>query len=129
MVKKHKDNSIFSTQKVKTKFRRSKKWLDFRKKMRKKQSTDPITNYPLRAGCNLHHKNLNPNNYQDISNESHFIFLNKQTHETIHWLYNYYVKDDKILERIKVLLDEMKGITKDDNNSLDIEIEVNVNEE
>lgn len=111
MAKKKKDTSVFSTQKDKTKFRRSKKWTTFRKHMRKKQSTDPITNYPLRAGCNLHHLDLNPNNYQDLSNESHFVFLNKQTHETIHWLFNYYQNDKDVLNRVKDMLDKMLEFT------------------
>lgn len=48
--------------------------------------------------------------YTDITKEDHFIMLNKTSHDTIHWLYRYYVKDPEVLDRLKDILDRMKEI-------------------
>lgn len=92
-------------QKAKRKFRSSSKWKDFRTSF--KNEVDVITNKKLYKGWNLHHKDLNENHYEDITDRNKFCSLNKSTHEMIHWLYNYYKNDPNILDRIKELLDEM----------------------
>lgn len=96
------------SQKAKTKFRSSAKWLKFRHFMNVKQKgLDPITNKKLLKGANLHHCDLNEKHYQDLSDPEKFVFLNRQTHDTLHWLFRYYEKDPGILDRLKFYLDKM----------------------
>lgn len=75
------------TQDIKTKFRRTKKWKDFRLKVRKEQKVDPITKKPLATTFNLHHEDLNPEHYTDISDQDHFIGLNSMSHDVVHFFY------------------------------------------
>lgn len=94
---------LSNSQKKKRDFRASKKWKDFRKqKMNEQGNIDPITLKKLYKGWNLHHRHVSANDdeYQDISNSEHYVCLNKQTHEFLHWLYRYWKKDPTILERI-----------------------------
>lgn len=79
------------SQKDKTKFRKSKQWLDLRKSVRETQKLDPITEKPLSKTYNLHHGDLSPENYSNISDLSKFIGLNSQSHTLVHFLYG----DDK----------------------------------
>ena len=91
-------------QKDKRNFRASKIWKAFRKKMMNKQKNiDPITKRKLYKGWNLHHKHVTADidEYQVISNEEHYVCLNKQTHEFLHWLYRYWKNDPDILNRIE----------------------------
>lgn len=105
------------TQKDKTKFRASKKWRDFRDRIRHVQEKDPVTGAKLSRMSNLHHKDLNEEHYEDLSDESHFVFLNKKTHETVHFLY---VKSKprewrkRVLVLIKILK-EMENINSREN--------------
>lgn len=71
----------------KAQFRRTKEWKDFRDKIKKKQKKDPITDKPLTKNYNLHHLDLDSNHYTDISNETHFIGLNNQTHDVVHFFF------------------------------------------
>ena len=98
------------SQKDKTKFRQSIKWKKFKTYIKKTRKLDCITLYPLRKGWNLHHLNLNEEHYTDLSNETHFEPLNRKTHETIHFLYNYYAKDKEIIDRLRDLLERMYEI-------------------
>ena len=100
------------SQKEKTKFRQSAKWKKFRNYLKKLRSVDCVTLKPLRAGWNLHHLNLDEKDYTDISDETHFACLNKKTHDMVHFLYVYYVKDEKILDRLKEILDKMKELNR-----------------
>lgn len=95
-------------QKVKTKFRGSSTWKDFRKKMKEVYSgKDALTGFPLRKGWNLHHMDLDPENYTDISNLDNFIPLNKASHEVIHFCFRYYQKDQNFLTNLEKLLKRM----------------------
>lgn len=99
---------MISKSKEKSKFRATSVWKKFRKQMDDKfNHTDPITNYPLRKGHNLHHLNLNPNEYTNITNEDHFIPLNKNTHEVIHFCYNYAKKDPEFMKRLCYFVQKM----------------------
>ena len=95
-------------QKLKTKFRGSKEWKEFRAHMRDKQKVDPITGAKLTRMANLHHKDLNEDHYTDISDESHFVFLNQAMHKTVHSLF---LKSDpkawrkRVLALIRILKD------------------------
>jgi hypothetical protein len=102
------------SQKDKTKFRRSAKWKKFKAYVRKIKKVDCITLYPLRKGHNLHHLDLNEAHYEDVSDISHFEPLNRKTHETVHFLYPYYVKDNAIIDRLRDLLERMRIINESD---------------
>lgn len=100
-----------STQNWKSKFRNSTAWKKFRKEVyHYYKGIDPITRKKLYAGYNTHHMDLNPDHYKDLSNMEHFVPLNKKTHDFIHWLYDYWIKDPEILDRIVQLLTDMREI-------------------
>lgn len=96
-------------QKKKRNFRQSKKWKEF-KKLKKKEcgGIDKITQKPLHKFWQLHHEDLDADNYQVLNDN--FICLNNQTHEFIHWCFRYYINDPAIIDRIKTELDKMKKI-------------------
>lgn len=96
--------------KAKCKFRSSSKWKKLRDKLKKQRKLDELTMKPLRAGWNLHHLDMSESHYEDISNESHFSCLNRQSHECIHFLFRYYKDDHSILLRLKDILDRMERL-------------------
>lgn len=75
------------TQDTKTKFRRTQAWKKLRDKIRKEQKVDPITLKPLSTTYNLHHLNVDPLKYTDISQPDHFLGLNSSTHDMVHLLW------------------------------------------
>lgn len=95
----------------KTKFRASKEWKEFRKKLSDRK-TDEITLNTLRKGYNIHHLDLNKDNYCNIENENNFCVLNKKTHDMVHFLYSYYRKDKSILKRLEFILERMYELNK-----------------
>lgn len=46
--------------------------------------------------------------YMDIRDKDNFVFLNKTTHETVHFLFRYYIKDEQVIDRLREVLQEMK---------------------
>ena len=74
-------------QTAKTKFRRSAKWLRFRKMMKAKQKVCAVTGKPLGPTANLHHLCMDETQYENIEDESRFVFLSKTAHECVHWLW------------------------------------------
>lgn len=74
-------------QAAKTKFRSSSKWIKFRKHMKATQKVCAVTGKPLGPSANLHHMDLREENYQNLDDESHFVFLSKSAHDAIHWLW------------------------------------------
>lgn len=100
-----------SNRQKKDKFRKTKEWKSFRTEMKEQSNNkDALTNKPLRAGWNLHHLDLRPEHYSDISDAYHFICLNRQSHEFVHWLYRYYAKDPDIIDRIIDAMNRMKSL-------------------
>lgn len=94
-------------QKKKRNFRQSKKWKDFRhQKNVEQKGIDPITKKKLCKGANLHHRNLNADEYENIENTDDFVMMNHQTHECLHWIYRYYKNDKDILNRIREELEK-----------------------
>lgn len=75
-------------QSAKTKFRRSSKWMKFRRYMKAKQKIDPITGSLLTLSCSVHHMDLREENYEKLDDESHFVALNSTSHATVHFLWN-----------------------------------------
>ena len=97
---------------AKAKFRQSKEWKEFRKRIFDKQDgKDVITGKKLYKGYNVHHLDMSAENYDQLIEEN-FIAINKQTHETIHTLFRYYRDDKDILNRIKQTLDKMVELNK-----------------
>lgn len=74
-------------QAAKTKFRRSSRWMKFRRYMKEKQKVCAVTGKPLGPTANLHHLCLDENQYENLDDESHFVFLSKTAHECVHWLW------------------------------------------
>ena len=97
---------------VKAKFRQSKEWKEFRKRIFDKQDgKDVITGKKLYKGFNCHHLDMSAENYDQLIEEN-FIAVNKTTHETIHALFRYYQKDPTVLDRLKTTLDRMNELNK-----------------
>lgn len=109
LVHKHK-----LTQKDKHKLRQSADWLKLKRRLIEEfGEIDFITGKPLIQGkMTCHHMDLNPANYANYSNEENFILLNEGTHRLLHQLYNYYEQDEKILEKLKQVMDRMLSINK-----------------
>lgn len=95
---------------VKAKFRSTKAWKEFRKRIFDKQDgKDIITSKKLYRCYNVHHLDMSEANYDKLIEEN-FVALNKQTHEVLHFLFRYYQKDPAILDRLKTVLDRMKEL-------------------
>lgn len=102
-----------SAQSKKAKFRQSKKWKEFRHAMNVLQhGKDPITNKKLYKMANLHHMNLDADEYENLDNPDNFVLLNSKTHDALHWAYNYYKDDPTFLDRFKSYLDKMVELNK-----------------
>ena len=71
----------------KTKFRRTARWIKFRRYLKSKQKTDPITGSPLTPSCSVHHLDMREENYEDLSDETHYVALNSTSHSTVHFLW------------------------------------------
>lgn len=97
---------------VKAKFRQSKEWRAFRKRIFDKQDgKDIITGKKLYKGYNVHHLDMSADNYDKLIEEN-FIAVNKNTHETLHFLFRYYKNDKYILNRMEQILDKMIELNK-----------------
>ena len=97
---------------VKAKFRQSKEWKEFRKRIFNKQDgKDIITGKKLYKGYNVHHLDMSAENYDQLIEEN-FIAVNKQTHEALHFLFRYYQKDHTILDRLKTVLEIINELNK-----------------
>lgn len=101
------------SQKEKTRFRASGKWKKFISYIKKSRQVDEITLKPLRVGCNCHHLDQREEHYTNIKDESRFMILNRQSHEMLHWIYRYYVKDKEIIDRLRTALELMKKYSED----------------
>lgn len=102
MTKMNKMNKMTKTQKAN--FRMSSAWKVFRSNMKKKASCiDWVTKKPLSKTWNLHHLDLRSEHYKDISDPERFMPLNEDTHEFVHWLYRYWLKDKGILDRLNLV--------------------------
>lgn len=115
-------------QEEKSWFRTTHTWVDFRKtfevdtykelkngKKKPIKTVDYLTGNPLKKGYQLHHIDLNPQHYTDLIRE-HFIPLNPQSHDTLHWAYTQMCKDRDFINRFVDLLNRMYEI----NNGKDV---------
>lgn len=73
-------------EKKKSKFRRSNKWKNFRRELKRNQVFDPVTGSRLSTSAVCHHLDLRPENYEKVS-EDRQVMLNPQTHDCLHYLY------------------------------------------
>ena len=104
-------------QKKKRNFRKRKAWKDFKAKKKKEcGGLDLITLHKLGRRWELHHEDLREENYEKLNDN--FLPCNNQTHEMVHWLYRYYVKDPEIIDRIKAEMIKMKAINEGGKNGL-----------
>lgn len=96
--------------KKKANFRRSKKWTEFRKKkMIDQKGKDYITKTKLSGHWNLHHCDMRPEHYEDLSNEDNFVCLLSSIHDVVHTLYRYYRKDKNVINRLLEVLERMEN--------------------
>lgn len=99
--------------KARAKFRRSKKWKEFRRQMKSVEGNrDMITGLPLRRDWNLHHLDLRVGNYDNLV-PNRFIPLNRDTHEFVHWLYKIWKNDRQVLSRLEFYFCLMEVYTND----------------
>lgn len=73
-------------EKKKNKFRRSNRWNNFRRELKRKQKVDPITGARLAPRAVCHHRDLKPENYEILSEERQ-VMLNPMSHDVLHYLY------------------------------------------
>ena len=105
-----------SHKREKARFRASPEWKQFRADMMTASGgTDALTGKPLRKGAQLHHLDLRPENYRNMDADK-FIYLNRASHELVHFLYTYYRKDPGIIYRLQNILYSMKEAS-DENRS------------
>lgn len=98
------------SQKSKRKFRQSREWKSFRAFIKRLSGgKDLITLKPLRKGYQIHHRNLDERQYQNLR-EDWFLPCNNLTHKVLHWLYTYFQKDEGIIDRLKAEMLKMKEI-------------------
>ena len=101
-------------QKAKRNFRSSKKWKKFKVDKKKEfKGLDAITLKPLRKTWNLHHEDLNEENYMVLNDN--FLPCNNLTHKVIHWLWTYWKNDKGILDRLKKELEKMEAVNEKKN--------------
>lgn len=111
------------TQKDKSKIRHSNNWKILKEELELRyRHSDILTNDKLKEDFSCHHLDLNPNNYSNFADITHFVPLNKSSHEFLHFIYRYYAKDPSILNRLKDLLDKMILLNEFDNKRNNPEI-------
>lgn len=94
-------------------FLQSKVWKNFRKRVYDLfKGKDPLTLSKLYKGYNTHHLDQRKANYYNLD-EERFLPLNKKSHECVHFLYSYYIKDKKIIDRLVEILDKMEACSTD----------------
>ena len=99
-------------QKLKRRVRESKRWKEFRSALKKERKYDELTGSKLLTRFQVHHCDLDINNYADLD-KSKFVCLNMKSHECVHFLYEYYKKDREIINRLKAILDKMVELNED----------------
>lgn len=99
------------TQRLKTKFRASKKWKEFRHlKYVEQKGKCPICNMKLGKTSNLHHKDLRAENYTDLSKPENFVFLCNTCHDFIHYKYKAFCREDFSFNSLQNIWKDMQEI-------------------
>ena len=99
-------------QRMKRNFRNTSVWKKFKSHLKTERKVDALTNKPLRAGWNCHHMDLNDKNYTDLTDETHFLTLNKMSHDMLHTILRYALTDPGFMERLEKIVEEHKKINK-----------------
>lgn len=94
--------------KAKAKFRRTAKWKNFRKMLKKKRKVDFVTQKPLLKGFQVHHANMQLGMY-NVLDEDEYYTLSKTSHEVVHWLFRYTDWRD-MLNRLYTILEHMERV-------------------
>lgn len=76
-----------STQAEKRKFRASKKWKEFRERLKEERKVCEITGAKLTKMWQLHHMDMSEENYQDITHEENYCALSWNMHKCVHYLF------------------------------------------
>lgn len=95
---------------AKSNFRKTSKWKNFRKRLKKERRVDEVTQKPLYKGFEVHHCDMSPEHYTTL-NPINFVACNKKTHEVIHWLFSY-ADWRGVLMRLYVILEKMEKLNK-----------------
>ena len=97
-----------------TQFRNSLEWKLFKRKMSQLQDGKcAVSGRVLTAHAALHHLDLDPEHYEQLTDESHFVYLSHDIHDAVHTLYKCPVGWRKALENISVIMqrmDELNGL-------------------
>lgn len=97
-------------QKSKRNFRKTERWKSFKAFMKERcGAVDAITLKKLYKTWQLHHRNLDESEYQNLRADW-FLPCNNLTHKVLHWLYTYYQKDPQIIYRLRDEMERMKEI-------------------
>ena len=96
--------------KEKAKFRATSVWKKFRDLLKRERKVDFITKKPLRKGFQVHHLDLNENNYKDL-NPLNFVTVNKNSHKIIHEIYRYDWR--MILDNLRIVFEQMDKLNKE----------------
>ena len=103
------------TSKEKSLFRSTSIWQNFRKECNEySNGLDVITLRKLPKRWENHHLDLSPKNYCKLIKKN-FAPLSNKSHDTLHYLYEYYRKDKDVLKRLKKYLDLMVKINNGKN--------------
>ena len=76
-----------NTQKEKRKFRASKRWKEFRDRIKEERKVCEITGAKLTKMWQLHHCLLDETKYEDLSHEENFCALSWNMHKCVHFLF------------------------------------------
>ena len=96
-----------SIQQKKTAFRNTSAWQKYRKFRKRHDKVDYITHKSLGTKWSLHHMNLDPEQYTDLSEMDNFVALNNSTHDIVHLLYPVYLEDPEVIDRLEEVLYRM----------------------
>ena len=111
-----------TTQQKKTAFRNTSTWQRYRKFRKRHDKVDYVTHKALGTKWSLHHMNLDPDKYTDLSEMENFVSLNNSTHDIVHLLYPLYLEDPEIIDRLEDVFQRMKRINIDKEGCEEIKI-------
>lgn len=104
----------------KIKFRRTKRWCEFRKLMKKNRKIDPITGSSLTKTFNLHHCSFKEDQYDNLDPEN-FECLNNMSHDVVHFCFGVpgRLKPWRlVVMRLITILRKMERLNKEDKNEV-----------
>lgn len=85
---------------LKSKFRATSVWLNFRTALKNERKVDELTGRKLTKTWNCHHRRTDSRLYTDL-NKKYFMCLNNQMHDYYHITYEEMRKNPKFLDKVK----------------------------